>query len=132
MCKLGDIIVIKKYKDRGNNLSRHSFVVIDDEPGAIRGLSYDLVCNVMSSFKSKEQKKRKLRFLGNFPIVNEDTVTDPDDGKDGYIKSEQFYYFNKEKIDYIVIGSMSIEAFNNLIDYIENLKIDIEEITDNL
>lgn len=25
-----------------------------------------------------------------------------------------------------------IEAFNNLIDYIENLKIDIEEITDNL
>lgn len=86
----------------------------------------------MSSFKSKEQKKRKLKFSGNFPIVNEDTVTDPDDGKDGYIKSEQFYYFNKEKIDYIVIGSMSIEAFNNLIDYIENLKIDIEEITDNL
>ncbi len=57
MCKLGGIIVIKKYKDRGNNLSRHSFVVIDYEPGAIRGLSYDLVCNVMSSFKSKEQKK---------------------------------------------------------------------------
>ena len=25
-----------------------------------------------------------------------------------------------------------IEAFNNLIDYIENLKINIEEITDNL
>lgn len=73
-----------------------------------------------------------MRFTGNFPSVNEDTVTDHDDGKDGYIKSEQFYYFNKEKIDYIVIGSMGIEAFNNLIDYIENLKIDIEDITDNL
>lgn len=35
MCQVGDIIVIKSYKDRGNVLSRHSFVVIDDEEGKI-------------------------------------------------------------------------------------------------
>ena len=86
----------------------------------------------MSSFKSDEQKRRKLKYPGNFPITHNDTYTNPDDGKEGYIKSEQFYYFNKEKIDYIVIGSMNIEAFNRLIEYIENLDIDIEEITDNL
>ena len=34
MCKKGDIILIKEYKDGENVLSRHSFVVIDDE-GAV-------------------------------------------------------------------------------------------------
>lgn len=33
MCKVRDIIVIKKYKHNGNELSKHSFVVIDDKDG---------------------------------------------------------------------------------------------------
>lgn len=132
MCKVGDIIIVKKYKDNGVNLNKHSFVILDDEGGEIQGLSYDLVCNVMSSFKDEKQKKKKLKYPGNFPISHNDTKTNPDDGKDGYIKSEQFYYFNKEKIEYIVIGSMKEEVFDALVEFIEKLEIPIEEVIDNL
>ena len=32
MCKLGDIIVVKEFKDKdGNTVPKHSFVVINDE-----------------------------------------------------------------------------------------------------
>lgn len=86
----------------------------------------------MSSFKDEEQKKQKLRFPGNFPISHNDTETNPDDGKDGYIKSEQFYYFNKDKIDYKVIGSINEESFDLLINYIENLEVPIKTLIDNL
>ena len=86
MCKIGDIILIERYKARGKTLRRHSFVVIDDQDGKIQGLPYDMICNVFSSFKSEEQKKRKLSYSGNFPIANEDTHTQPDNGKSGYVK----------------------------------------------
>ena len=66
MCKLGDIIVIKKYiGDDGEIINRHSFVVINDKPGFIEGLNYDLVSNVMSSFKNEEHRMRKLKFEEN-------------------------------------------------------------------
>lgn len=107
MCKIGDIILIERYKARGKTLRRHSFVVIDDHDGEIQGLSYDMICNVFSSFKSEEQKKRKLSYPGNFPIANEDTVTEPDNGKSGYIKTDQLYFFNKSKIEYTIIGNIN-------------------------
>lgn len=132
MCKVGDIIVIKEYKRSGEDIRKHSFVVINDEGGEIQGLDYDLICNVMSSFKNEKQKAKKLKYTGNFPISHNDTDTNPDSGKDGYIKAEQFYYFDKEKIDYVVIGNMKEEVFNALIEFIENLKIDLEVIIDNL
>lgn len=132
MCKMGDIIVIKNYKDGEKEIEKHSFIVLDDIGGEIQGLPYDIVCNVMSSFKNEEQKIRKLKYPGNFPISHNDTKTNPNNGKDGYIKSEQFYYFNKEKIDFTVIGSMNIEAFNNLISFIEKLNVTFNDIVDNL
>lgn len=132
MCKVGDIIVIKKYKKDGEDIRKHSFVVINDEGGNIQGLDYDLICNVMSSFKNEEQKRKKLKYPGNFPVSHNDTITNPDDGKDGYIKAEQFYYFNKEKIDYMVIGNVKEDVFNALINFIEALDIDLEIINENL
>ncbi len=66
MCKIGDIILIERYKDREKTLGRHSFVVVDDKDGEIQGLPYDIICNVFSSFKSEEQKKRKLSYSGNY------------------------------------------------------------------
>ena len=42
MCQIGDIILVQKYKDRGQDLSRHSFVVISDENGEIQGLRMTL------------------------------------------------------------------------------------------
>jgi hypothetical protein len=37
MCKIGDIIVVQKYKSDGIELSKHSFVVIEDNGGDIKG-----------------------------------------------------------------------------------------------
>lgn len=55
MCKIGDIILVKKYKDKQNNLGKHSFIVIDDEKDTIEGMPYDMICNVLSSFKTKNK-----------------------------------------------------------------------------
>lgn len=62
MCKIGDIIVVKKYiGDDGKVIDKqHSFVVIDDNADCVGGISYDLVTNVMSSFKDEEHKKNYL------------------------------------------------------------------------
>ena len=50
MCCVGDIILINKYKDNGTVITKHSFVVVDDDGGSIQGLPYDFMCNVLSSF----------------------------------------------------------------------------------
>lgn len=132
MCKAGDIICIDHYVDRGMDLSRHSFVVLSDVSGEIQGLAFDLVCNVMSSFKSEEQKQLKLGHPGNFPVTYEDEEIPSGNQKSGYIKSEQLYYFKKDKMEFTVIGSLTPETFQALTQYIVNLQISIENITDNL
>lgn len=132
MCQVGDIIVINKYKHEGMDMNRHSFVVIDDENGIIQGLPYDFVANVLSSFKGKAQQKRKLSYPGNFPISHNDTVTIPDDGKNGFVKADQLYYFSKENIDYNIIGEMKQDKFNELLDFIENSNFELLDIVDNL
>ena len=122
MCKQGDIIVINEYKDHGSVLSRHSFVVIDDEGGTVQGLSFDFIAQVMSSFKSEEQKQRKLKYPGNFPITASDKNMNPGaNNKEGYIKAEQFYYFDKSKTKFYVIGKMTDTTFFVLLDFIESL-----------
>lgn len=131
MCKLGDIILINNYKSNGVSINQHSFVVVDDENGEIQGLAYDLVCNVMSSFKNEQQKTRKMKYPGNFELLNKDSVTNPDNGKDGYIKAEQLFYFKKDNIEFQVIGSLKEDAFDRLIQFIGSLER-IEEIVDNL
>lgn len=132
MCVIGDIILINNYNDNGKVLDKHSFVVLSDEAGQIQGLDYNIICNVMSSFKDEIQRRKKLSYPGNFPITYNDTNVIDGNKKDGYIKAEQFYYFDKNKIDYILIGSMDEDAFNALIDFINNLKVDISHIIDNL
>lgn len=131
VCKVGDIIIINNYVDNGVNLSKHSFVVVDDENGEIQGLAYDFVCNVMSSFKNEEQKQKKLKYPGNFPISHDDTETDPDNGKDGYIKAEQLYYFNKNKINFQVIGTVNEDVLEQLFKFISDLE-EVKIILDNL
>ena len=112
MCKVGDIILVNSYEDRNKVLKRHSFIVIDDKDGTVEGLPYDVVCNVLSSFKNEKQNERKLFYPGNFPIANDDTVTVPDNGLDGFVKTDQLYYFKKDKISYDVIGYINPEVLN--------------------
>lgn len=131
MCKVGDIIVIQNYIHNGINLSKHSFIVLNDDAGQIQGLDYDIICNVMSSFKNEEQRRKKLCYPGNFPVESSDSTVVVGNDKSGYIKAEQFYYFNKEKIDYIVIGRLNEDAFNLLLEFIEKLE-EVKIILDNL
>lgn len=132
MCKIGDIILVDSYQDNGNTLRKHSFIVIEDEGGKIEGLSYDMIGNVLSSFKSEEQKERKLSYPGNFPVANEDTNTNPDNGKSGYIKTDQLYYFNKDKITYSVIGNINPDILQLIFEFIEESDFPIYEVIDNL
>lgn len=132
MCKVGDIIVVYSYQSGGHVLNTHSFVVISDENGEIGGLSYDMICNVMSSFKSNEQFERKLKYPGNFPIAPDDTITEPHNTKRGYLKTDQFYYFQKDALDYKVIGFMKMEILNLILEFINSSDFEIEHIIDNL
>lgn len=87
----------------------------------------------MSSFKTEEQKRWKLEhYPANFPIVFEDRVVQDDNGKDGYIKADQLYYFQKDNIEYEVKGHLEPEIFNLLIDFIEESDFEIVDIIDNL
>ncbi|MCL1950433.1 MAG: hypothetical protein FWF59_11945 [Turicibacter sp.] len=132
MCKAGDILIVENYKHGDKLIGRHSFVVINDKDGKISSLDYDMVCNVMSSFKNPQQREKKLKFRGNFEVKNGDLLTNPNNGKDGFVKTEQFYFFKKEKIDFEVIGRMNPEPFQKLLKFIEELNIPIEAIVDNL
>lgn len=132
MCKIGDIILVNSYKHGNTAVDKHSFVVLSTDSGQIQGLEYNMVCNVMSSFKDNAQRERKLNYPGNIEVLNADTVVANGNGKDGYIKAEQFYYFNRDELDYLVIGNVTIEFFNALIEFINNLETPIQHITDNL
>ncbi len=132
MCKTKDIILIEQYKSNEALLDRHSFVVIDDECGEICGIPYDIVCNVMSSFKNDIQRKKKLEYPGNFPVSVSEINVPNGNNREGFIKSDQFYYFNKSNISYRVIGTINDETFNSLIDFINNSDFDIIHITDNI
>ena len=52
--------------------------------------------------------------------------------EDGYVKAEQLYYFNKQKIDYSVIGKLHTDVFNRLVEFISSLSVPLEHVTDNL
>jgi len=131
MCKVGDIIVVKNYKSQGEMVARHSFVVLSTEEGKIKGLDFDMVCNVMSSFHSEEHREKKMGYPGNFEYSSEQEYIRNGHGKDGFIKAEQFYYFDRSKTDFYVIGNVTPELFNALVVFIGSLE-KIENVIDNL
>ena len=132
MCTIGDIILVESYKHKGHSLTKHSFVVLSNESGTIEGLAYDFVCNVLSSFKNEQQRAKKLSYPGNFEITRRDSSVVKGNTKDGFVKAEQIYYFNNQKIDYFVIGKLHVDVFNRLLDFIENLDVPLEHVSDNL
>ena len=99
MCKLGDIIVVNNYiGEDGMVIGKHSFIVVNDKPDFIEGLGYDLVTNVMSSFKNEEQRNRKLRFMENIEIISDDIISNKNiNKKSGFVKADQLIYFDKSK-----------------------------------
>lgn len=135
MCQRGDIILIEHYISQENKVGRHPFIVLDDKNGEIQGVTFDFIGLAMSSFKDAEQKERKMKYPGNFPIAVDDFNRTDKKPIDGYVKAEQFYYFDKNKIKFNVIGKMDEEIFNLLIEFIQELiekGVEFEQITDNL
>lgn len=125
MCKVGDIIVVEKYISvDGKEMPGHSFVVVDDNADKIRGLSYDFVANVMSSFKSEEHKRKKLRYEENLGVTSEDIISNIANDNEGYIKADQLYYFDKETINYYVLATLSPELLDELIQLIIHLEVE--------
>ena len=119
MCKLGDIIVVKEFKNEdGNIIPKHSFVVINDEENYVEGLRYDFVSNMMCSFHNDEHKNKKLRFEENLLIKEELIDGEKINNKCGYIKADQLYYFNKNFIEYKVIAHMESELLDDLVQLI--------------
>ena len=122
MCKYGDIIVIDKYKtEDGFDMSRHSFIVVDDREGIIKGFSYDIIASVMSSIKDSEHRKKVLKRVENMEITPLDRLCLPENGKDAYVKVNQLHYFNRLKISYRVIGNVTDEVMERIMDLMEYL-----------
>ena len=119
MCKLGDIIVVKEFKDKtGILVPKHSFVVINDEEDYVEGLKYDFVANIMCSFHNEEHKNKKLKYEENFPIKEQLISGKKINNKSGYIKADQLYYFDKNLIEYQVIAHMEAELLDELVQLI--------------
>lgn len=132
MCKVGDIILVKNYSHKGTDLPRHSFIVLSIENGTIQGMDYDMIANVLSSYKSEEQKAKKLSYPGNLNITKNDKIVPNGNGKNGYVKTDQLYFFNRDKLDYMVIGKTTTEFFNTLLEFIKESTADTQYIIDNL
>lgn len=128
MCRVGDIIVVKEFKDRnGTVVPKHSFVVISDEAGVIESYSYDFISNIMCSFHSENHKKRKLKIKSNLEIVPNKIKGRNVNNKSGYIRADDLFYFKKDKIDYKVIGRLSDDMLDKLIKLI--IKLNVENKT---
>lgn len=125
MCKFGDIIVINNYVgDDGKQINKHSFVVINDEPGKIEGLHYNLVANVMSSFKSESHRQKKLKYEENLEITSQDIIANTSNGKNGYIKADQLFYFDKKTLDYYRLGRVDDDLLDELVQLVIKLTVE--------
>lgn len=125
MCRIGDIIVVKEFKDKnGIVVPRHSFVVINDEKGIIESYSYDFISNVMCSFHSENHKKRKLKIKSNLEITPNKINGRNVNNKSGYIRADDLFYFKKDKIDYKVIGRLSDDMLDKLIKLVISLNVE--------
>ncbi len=135
MCRIGDIIVVKEYiGEDGKKVKKHSFVVIDDNPSSIKGLKYDLVASVMSSFYDEEHRNKKLKYEENLHVESDDIISSNKNAKDGYIKADQLHYFDKSSIDYYVFGSISNDLLDELVQLIIKLEVEdkLKQNTQNL
>lgn len=134
MCNIGDIIVVNNYRgDDGTLIGKHSFIVINDDEGQIMGLDYNLAAVVMSSFKSQEQKNKKLKYEGNIELpldVMENNVLK----KESYVKADKVFYFNKENLDYFVLATIKDEFMDELVKIILKLAQEgkLDQIISNL
>ena len=116
MCRPGDIIVVNNFKDElGSYVDKHSFIVIDNK-------KY-ITSNMMCSFKDIYQKQKKLKYYGNYEIDSNYINGNSINTKDGYIKIDKLYYFDKDKTNYKVIAHIDIRLLSKIYKYMLGLSI---------
>ena len=77
---------------------------------------------MLCSFHNEEHKRKKLRFKENFYISKNMIMSKRKlNNKDGFIKADQLYYFNKDNIDYDIIGKLNDKYQCNLLKLIRDL-----------
>lgn len=116
MCKPGDIIIINNFIDEeGSKVDKHSFIVIDNK-------KY-ITSNMMCSFRDTIQKERKLKYYGNYELDENFINGKSINKKNGYLKIDKLYYFDKEKTDYKVIAHVDLKLLNKIYKYLLTLSI---------
>ena len=76
---------------------------------------------MLCSFHNEEHKKKKLKYEENIEI-NEKRIHGKDiNNKTGYIKADQLYYFDKDKIEYKVLARVDDELLVELVQLILKL-----------
>lgn len=55
-------------------------------------------------------------------ITSDDIISNTKNGKSGYIKADQLFYFNKSKLDYYVFAQVDRELLDELIRLIIELR----------
>ncbi len=123
MCQIGDLIRIESYiGDDGAAVARHTFVVLSTEGDKIRGLSFDLVASPMSSIKTEKQRKKVEKDKGLMIIrTNDQNGMPASDYEESFIKAKLLYYFDKDRIDYKVLGALNIATFIELQEKLKEL-----------
>lgn len=126
---VGDVIIVNKYISPDNReMKQHSFVVLNNQFGTVAGieigldleLKFDLVTAVMSSIKNKEHRNKIESYYPKDMIIEfNDAQISNGNKKDGFIKANQLYYFQKNNIDYFRIGKLNESTLNKLFELIE-------------
>lgn len=99
-------------------------MVIDNNQDEVEGIAYDLVANVMSSFKNEEHRKKKIKHKENLEIISDNIISNTKNSRNGFIKADQLFYFDKSKLDYYIFASISPELLDELIRLIIELRLE--------
>lgn len=112
--KIGDIILVRHFVDFDNKpMKPHPFVVTDDNQGIIEGMDFNIVSNMLGSYHNEHHREFKRKFDGNVELKICDGVK-----KNGFVRGEQLYYFYDEDTDFFVIGNVTDDALQRIIDKI--------------
>lgn len=137
MCKIGDILLIYNAKNKRKPVGMHPFLVLDDTNGIVRGVyKFDFIGLLLTSANTEERKEKLKQYVGNFPISEDDKVMvegRKDDNRYSFVEADQFFYFDKEKIKYIHLGTIELDIYNLIIEFIEEISEDgvkIKQILD--
>lgn len=124
MCKIGDILLVYNAKNK-KMIGMHPFIVLDDESGVVCGVyAYDFIGLLLTSANTPEKREKLSKYDGNFPITQDDKIINNNkltDSRFAYAKADQFFYFDKNRIKYIQIGSLNKDIYELIIEFIEEL-----------